>query len=49
MAKEDVNMGFVFRELDLKGAYIISNFYAGDNRGSFTKCFEKDEDRKSVV
>ena len=43
MAKEDVNMGFVFRELDLKGAYIISNFYAGDNMGSFTKCFEKDD------
>lgn len=35
-------MGFEFQELDLKGAYLISNFYAGDNRGSFTKCFEKD-------
>ena len=35
-------MGFQFQELDLKGAYLISNFYAGDNRGGFTKCFEKD-------
>ena len=34
--------GFEFHELDLKGAYLISNFYAGDNRGGFTKCFEKD-------
>ena len=34
--------GFEFRELDLKGAYLISNFYAGDNRGGFTKSFEKD-------
>lgn len=35
-------MGFEFKELDLKGAYLISNFYAGDNRGGFTKTFEKD-------
>lgn len=35
-------MGFDFQELDLKGAYLISNFYAGDNRGGFTKSFEKD-------
>lgn len=34
--------GFEFQELELKGAYLISNFYAGDNRGGFTKSFEKD-------
>lgn len=34
--------GFRFQELGLKGAYLISSFYAGDNRGGFTKCFEKD-------
>ena len=35
-------VGFEFQELDLKGAFLISNFYAGDNRGGFTKSFEKD-------
>lgn len=35
-------MGFEFKELKLKGAYIINCFYVGDNRGGFTKCFEKD-------
>lgn len=34
--------GFEFQEIDLKGAYCISNFYAGDDRGGFTKTFEKD-------
>ena len=34
--------GFEFQELKLKGAYLISSFYAGDNRGSFTKNFEKE-------
>lgn len=34
--------GFEFRELELKGAYLITSFYAGDNRGGFTKTFEKD-------
>lgn len=34
--------GFAFQELKLKGAYLISSFYAGDSRGSFTKNFEKD-------
>lgn len=34
--------GFEFQKLDLKDAYLITNFYAGDNRGGFTKCFEKD-------
>ena len=35
-------MGFTFTELDLKGAFLISGFYAGDHRGGFTKTFEKD-------
>ena len=35
-------MGFVFKELDLNGAYLISHFCAGDNRGGFIKTFEKD-------
>jgi len=34
--------GFIFEPLDLKGAYRIENFSVGDNRGGFTKCFEKD-------
>lgn len=34
--------GFEFQELDLRGAYLIRNFYAGDGRGSFAKNFEKD-------
>ena len=35
-------MSFSFHELNLKGAYLISNFCAGDSRGGFTKSFEKD-------
>ena len=35
-------MDFEFKEMTLKGAYIVSSFYAGDNRGGFTKTFEKD-------
>ena len=35
-------MNFEFKELELKGAYLISNYYAGDSRGGFTKSFEKD-------
>lgn len=34
--------GFEFRELELKGAFLIENFFVGDNRGGFTKNFEKD-------
>lgn len=33
---------FKFNKLELEGAYLIENFYVGDNRGGFTKCFEKD-------
>ena len=35
-------MGFEFDELPLKGAYLVNCFHAGDSRGGFTKCFEKD-------
>ena len=35
-------MGFEFQKLDLKGAYLIKDFFVGDNRGGFTKTFEKD-------
>lgn len=34
--------GFEFEKLYLDGAFCISNFSVGDNRGGFTKCFEKD-------
>lgn len=33
--------GYKFAELELGGAYLIDNFFVGDNRGGFTKCFEK--------
>ena len=33
---------FSFHSTDLSGAYVIDDFYVGDNRGGFTKCFEKD-------
>ena len=33
--------GFTFEKLDLEGAYLIENFHVGDNRGGFTKNFEK--------
>lgn len=33
---------FKFEKLDLEGAYLITNFSIGDNRGGFTKCFERD-------
>ncbi len=33
---------FEFRELDLKDAFYIDNFFMDDERGSFTKCFEKE-------
>jgi len=35
-------MGFEFEELNLKDAFLITNFHAGDNRGGFTKNFEID-------
>lgn len=33
---------FEFEKLELLDAYLISNFHIGDERGSFTKLFEKD-------
>ncbi len=33
---------FDFEKLELEGAYLIHTFSAGDSRGGFTKCFEKD-------
>lgn len=32
---------FSFEKLDLDGAYLINNFNVGDNRGGFTKLYEK--------
>lgn len=34
--------GFEFKKLELEDAYLIENFHAGDSRGGFTKCFEKE-------
>lgn len=34
-------MDFTFHELDLQGAYLIDYFHVGDNRGGFSKTFEK--------
>lgn len=34
--------GFEFKALSLQGAYLIQDFFSGDNRGGFTKSFEKD-------
>lgn len=34
--------GFDFRKTEIEGVYIIDNYYARDNRGEFTKCFERD-------
>lgn len=41
--------GFSFEPLRLSGAYLIHNFYAGDNRGGFTKVFEKDIFKKNGI
>lgn len=32
---------FTFEKLNLNDAYVINDFYVGDNRGGFTKYFEK--------
>lgn len=42
-------MGFEFQKLELKGAYLISNFYVADNRGGFVKAFEKDIYREAGI
>ena len=41
--------GFAFQELEFSGVYLIENFHAGDNRGGFTKCFEKNIYAKAGV
>ena len=41
--------GFEFIELELNGAYYINNFSVGDNRGGFTKCFEKDNYKEGGI
>lgn len=41
--------GFEFERLNLEGAFCINNFFAGDNRGGFTKCFEKDIYKKGGI
>lgn len=33
--------GFNFQPLECEGAFLVDNFYVGDNRGGFTKYFEK--------
>lgn len=42
-------MGFEFKEMTLKDAYLVSSFYVGDNRGGFTKTFEKDVFQKAGI
>ncbi len=41
--------GFAFEKLDLDGAYLIHTFFAGDQRGGFTKSFEKDIYREAGI
>ena len=33
--------GFSFKKQELGDSFLIENFHSGDNRGGFTKCFEK--------
>ena len=33
--------GFSFKEINVKDAYLIDNFFSGDIRGGFTKVYEK--------
>ena len=40
---------FDIRETNLHGAFLIRNFFSGDNRGGFTKCYEKDFYRKHGI
>lgn len=40
---------FHFTPLKLEGAFLIENFSVGDNRGGFTKCFEKDIYEKAGI
>lgn len=40
---------FEFRELELKGAYLIKPFYASDNRGGFVKDYNVDTFRDNGI
>lgn len=40
---------FSFKQTELAGAVLISPFFAGDQRGGFTKIFEKDIYRKGGI
>lgn len=40
---------FKFEKLDLNGAFLIHNFSVGDQRGGFTKCFEKNIFREGGI
>lgn len=40
---------FGFQKLDLEGAYLIQDFYRGDSRGGFTKCFEEEIFRQAGI
>lgn len=40
---------FEFRELELKGAYLIKPFYASDNRGGFVKDYNVDTFKDSGI
>lgn len=42
-------LNFRFRELPLKDAYCIDFFSAGDSRGEFSKCFEKEIYRRNGI
>ena len=40
---------FFFEQTELEGAILITPFFAGDNRGGFTKIFEKDIYREGGI
>ncbi len=40
---------FEFEKMDLEGAFLVSTFYVGDNRGGFTKSFEADIYREAGI
>ena len=42
-------MNFEFKKLDLDGAFLVSCFFAGDERGGFTKSFEHDIFKKAGI
>ena len=42
-------MGFKFAKMNLEGAYIIDCFFVGDNRGGFSKYYERDTYKESGI